>query len=303
MFDRPILVFDIETIPDVTTGRRLYGLHNLNDFDAMRAMQALRLQDNDNKIGTTFMKLPLHKIACISFLWIKLDEGKFTLKSLSLQNMDEKQMLQRFLLAFDKRPLVVSYNGKAFDMPVLMYRALHHGLCAPSAFADHKDGYLARYSKNHIDLIDVLSGVSYARQSLDVIAALCGYAGKQNMDGTQVIPLVESNEWQKLTTYCESDVLNTWFIFLHYQRLLGQLSHDDVHYIGCDTKTMLAALMDNEGRPRHAAFLQETQLAHDGDESNNNNNDGDSISTAPSHPSFDLGDSHSAHDMPMHGDD
>lgn len=257
MLTCPILVFDIETIPDVITGKRLYGLNDLDDFDAMRAMQLLRLQDSDNKIGTIFMKLPLHQIACISFLWVKLDEGKFLLNSFSLQNMSEKQILQRFLQAFDKQPLVISYNGKAFDMPVLMYRALHHSLSAPIAFGDRKDGYMTRYSKNHIDLIEALSGAGHIRQSLNVMSALCGFVGKQDIDGSQVLPMVEGNQWQKLTTYCESDVLNTWFIYLRHQQLLGQLSAEDVHHIEHDTKSMLATMRNDDGKLRHSAFLDD----------------------------------------------
>lgn len=53
----PILVFDIETIPDVATGKRLYPeLAGLSDNDAMTKLMALREQD----VGHPFMPLPLH---------------------------------------------------------------------------------------------------------------------------------------------------------------------------------------------------------------------------------------------------
>ena len=71
----PILVFDIETIPDVATGKRLYPeLAGLSDNDAMTKLMALREQD----VGHPFMPLPLHQIACLSVLWVA--GGKMTLK-------------------------------------------------------------------------------------------------------------------------------------------------------------------------------------------------------------------------------
>lgn len=252
----PILVFDIETIIDTQTGRQLFDLgDDLSDDEVIHAMQSMRLNDSDNHIGTTFMKLPLHKVACLSFLWIQLDTRKFVLNSFSLENMDEKEILTRFFRAFDKNPHLVSYNGKGFDMPVLMYRALHHSLSAPKAFGDHKDSYIARYSKTHTDLIDLLAPNYNNRQKLNLLAKLCNLAGKGDIDGSQVIPMVQNGDWQKLTTYCESDVINTWLLFLRYQLLVGKLSNDDVHAITTDTLAMLATLYNPDGSLRHQDFL------------------------------------------------
>lgn len=256
LFKSPLLVFDIETIPDTQTGKKLFDLDdNLSDDDTISAMQAIRLNDNDNTIGTTFMKLPLHKIACLSFLWVELDKKKFVLDSFSLENMTESQIISRFFKAFDKNPHLVSYNGKGFDMPVLMYRALHHSLSAPKAFGDHKDSYMARYAKTHTDLMDLLSPVYGNRQKLDTLSTLCGFAGKGDMDGSKVVALVQNEAWQTLTTYCESDVINTWLLFLRYQLLIGKLSTQDIHAISQDTKQMLATLTDSTGNLRHTSFL------------------------------------------------
>ena len=91
MISTPILVFDIETIPDIQTGKRLYPeLADLGDDDALTALIALRHAES----GTEFMRLPLHKIACLSFLWF--DGTTFHLKSLTLQTMSEKEILVNF---------------------------------------------------------------------------------------------------------------------------------------------------------------------------------------------------------------
>ena len=112
MISTPILVFDIETIPDIQTGKRLYPkLSDLGDDDALTALIALRYAES----GTEFMRLPLHKIACLSFLWF--DGTTLHLKSLTLQTMSEKEILVNFLRAFDKKPVLVSWNGLALVMP------------------------------------------------------------------------------------------------------------------------------------------------------------------------------------------
>ena len=110
----PILIFDIETIPDLDTGRLLYKIDELNDDDAMTALIALRHAE----AGNDFMRLPLHKVACLSFLWI--EDGNFILRSLSLDKMSESEILNTFLRAFTKKPTLISWNGAGFDLPVAM---------------------------------------------------------------------------------------------------------------------------------------------------------------------------------------
>lgn len=250
----PILVFDIETIPDIDTGRRLYPtLQSLNDDDALTALIALR----EAEAGNSFMRQPLHKIACLSFLWV--DNHTSHLKSLSLNEQSEADILSTFFRAFYKSPmpLLVSWNGSGFDLPVMMYRALHHQLSAPKLFGNqNKYGYMNRYSDAHTDMMDKLAlHNGYNRQKLDTVAAVCGIAGKGDMDGSQVVPMVQQGQWDKLCRYCESDVLNTWFIYLRYQLLVGKLSqaqHDSL----CDsTKHYLQSLTDEQGMPYHAEFL------------------------------------------------
>ena len=262
----PILVFDIETVPDIATGRRLHpSLADLSDTDAEQAMVALRLQESDSQ----FMRLPLHKIACLSFLWIDPNKGgleKFSLKSLSLQDKSEADILSTFFRAFDKQPNLVSWNGSGFDLPVILYRAMHHKLTAPALLDETGNGrkynnYLNRYHERHLDLMDKLTlFTGFTRQPLDLVATLCGYAGKQDgegakMDGSQVADLVRAGDWQTLTTYCEGDVLNTWLVYLRWQRLTGAMSPETCDAFESDTLSYLKTIQNSDGQPRHQAFL------------------------------------------------
>lgn len=252
----PILVFDIETVPDLETGKRLYpSISELDDDDALTALIAMRQAE----AGNDFMRLPLHKIACLSFLWV--EHGQFTLKSLSLNEMSEKQILTTFFRAFAKKPILVSWNGSGFDIPVLLYRALHHKISAPALFnAAHKPDYLYRYGEMHIDLMDKMSlHNGYNKQKLDTIAALCGFAGKGEMDGSQVVPMVQAGEWEKLTTYCESDVLNTWLIYLRWLILMGKADIEGCEMLSRHTQDFVASLVNQDGTLRHERFLEAWQ--------------------------------------------
>lgn len=269
----PILVFDIETVPDVKTGKRLYpNLQSLSDDDAQAAMIAMR----EAEAGNAFMRQPLHKIVCLSFLWVDGENGRYYLRSLSLDQHSEKEILATFLRAFDKNPLptLVSYNGAGFDLQVILYRMLHHGLSAPRLFgAQNKYGYTYRYSDMHIDLIDKLALYNnYNRQKLDTVAALCGFAGKGDMDGSMVVPIVQQGRWDELRHYCESDVINTWFIFLRYRLLVGQFTDDQYRAAVADIQAYLGTLVDDNGEPRFGVFLENADASDANDNADDNKN-------------------------------
>ena len=98
-------------------------------------------------------------------------------------------------------------------------------------------------------------------QKLDVVASLCGFAGKQALDGYDVVPMVQAEAWDKLTTYCESDVLNTWLIFLRYQRLTGQFSAQQSEQWESTTRDYLQSFTNQDNSLRHDKFLQAWQPA------------------------------------------
>lgn len=255
----PILVFDIETIPDITAGKRLYPeLAELDDNEAMTKLIELR----QNEVGNPFLPLPLHKIACLSVLWVA--GGKMTLKTLSLNEHSESEMLQTFFNAIEKSPILVSWNGKSFDIPVMVYRALQYGLTAPKLFSDTGElkynNYINRYHDRHTDLMVKLA-MSGTAQKLDIVATMCGFAGKGDIDGYDVVPMVQAGEWDKLTTYCESDVLNTWLIFLRYSALSGKMTAAQAVAWEQHSKDYLQTLKNSDDTIRHHVFLTAWQGA------------------------------------------
>lgn len=223
MVNFPVLVFDIETITDIASGQRLYGL-DLDQDNAEQALHKIRRQET----GTDFPRLPLHEIVCISGIWI--DEDRFQLFSWSQQEFTEKQMLEKFVNIFQKKmPVLVSWNGAQFDLPVIMYRCLYYGLSAANLFEQgdvdsHKryNNYQNRYHFRHTDLMDVLASFNLRNmQKLDDVAQILGYPGKRGVSGYHVSDYVKQQKWQALKEYCEGDVLNTWLIYLRWLLLRG----------------------------------------------------------------------------------
>ncbi len=248
----PVLVFDIETMTDLKSGAHLYDL-NLEPSDLEQALAKLRRQES----GNDFQRLPLHEIVCISGLWID-ENGTMKLFSFSQENFSEAEILSKFLSIFDKRhPTLVSWNGAQFDLPVILYRTMYHGLSAPSLFDQGEidtqkryNNYQNRYHHRHIDLMDVMSMFNLRNfQKLDDIAHMLGYPGKRGESGYFVPEYVKTQQWLKLTSYCEGDVLNTWLIYLRWLLLKGQLLNHDhrlwiqatIHYL--------------QGKPEQQDFL------------------------------------------------
>lgn len=254
MANAPLLVFDIETIPDLSTGKRLYPeIAQLSDNDAMTALVAMR----EAEVGNPFMVQPLHEVACFSYLW--MDGTTTLLGSFSQETMSESQILARVLNAFAKKPVIISWNGAGFDLPVLLYRMAHHQLNARAithAGFKEKD-YLNRYSSMHIDLMDKFSfGAWGNKQKLDVIASLCGFAGKGEIDGRAVLPMVQTGQWRDLEIYCESDVLNTYLVYLRYQLLIGMIDHQEHDRLYQALLTYLKTLVNSDGQLRHGRFFE-----------------------------------------------
>ena len=248
-------VFDIETIPDTEGGRRLYGLDGLDDKDTANAMFNLRRQETG---GSDFLRHHVQRVVCISAVLRTRDSLKVW--SLGDENSDEKDLITRFFNGIERyMPTLVSWNGGGFDLPVLHYRALRHGVSAPRYWdmgEDDRDfkfnNYISRYHLRHIDLMDILSSYQpRATQPLDQIASLLGFPGKMGMSGAKVWDAYLDGDIAGIRNYCETDVLNTWLVYLRFQLLRGHLdatTHDA-------ELELTRQLLRREAKPHLAEFL------------------------------------------------
>jgi predicted PolB exonuclease-like 3'-5' exonuclease len=254
-----VLVFDIETVPDVALGRRLYGLEGLADEQVAKAMFALRRQGS----GGDFLPHEQQRVVAISCA-LRSGDG-FRLWSLGETTASEAELVQRFYDGVEKySPDLVSWNGSGFDLPVLTYRALLAGVTARRFWETGEDdtsfrynNYLSRYHWRHTDLMDVLSGFqNRARVSLANMACLLGLPGKLGFDGSQVWQAWLAGDITGIRRYCETDVLNTWLIYLRFAQLRGALTpaaHAD------ELARLRAYLAEHADQPHLRQFLDAWQ--------------------------------------------
>jgi predicted PolB exonuclease-like 3'-5' exonuclease len=208
----PILVFDIETIPDVAGIRRTCDLPaELNDAGVLEWFAQKRRAASGNDFAPHYLQQVV-AIACA--LRTATD-----LKVWSIGEVGdpEPELIRRFFDGLEKfTPQLVSWNGGGFDLPVLNHRALIHGVAAEKYWdwgdqdRDFKfNSYLGRYHTRHLDLMDVLAMYQpRANAPLDAVARMCGFPG----------------EIADVRNYCETDVLNTYLVYQRFRLMRGELA-------------------------------------------------------------------------------
>lgn len=221
----PVLVFDIETIPDIAGLRRL---HDLPDTLADAEVAEFAFQKQRAKNGSDFLPLHLQRVVVISCA-MRSDEG-FRVWSLAEPKSGEGEIIQRFFEGIAKyTPNLVSWNGGGFDLPVLHYRGLIHGVTAARYWdmgEDDRDfkwnNYISRYHTRHLDLMDLLAMYQpRANAPLDQLVKLMGLPGKLGMDGGAVWGAWLDGKIDAIRDYCETDVVNTYLVYLRFQKMRG----------------------------------------------------------------------------------
>jgi len=249
------LVFDIETIPDVAFGRRLYNLDGLPDEQVAKAMFALRRQGT----GNDFLPHEQQRVVAISCALRSRDGLK--LWSLGDVNSSEAQLLERFFDGIEKfSPDLISWNGSGFDLPVLSLRALAAGVQAPRYWetgdgdtAFRYNNYLSRFHWRHTDLMDVLSGFQgRGRVSLQNAAYLLGLPGKLGFSGDQVWDAWLAGNLVGIRQYCETDVLNTYLIYMRFEMMRGRITRERY----AEELERVKALLRAGKEPHFAEFLR-----------------------------------------------
>jgi 3'-5' exonuclease len=251
------LVFDIETIPDVALGRRIHNLGDLPDEQVAKAMFALRRQST----GSEFLPNEQQRIVAISCVLRSRDGLKVW--SLGDLNSTEAELVERFFDGIERfSPDLVSWNGSGFDLPVLTLRALAAGVQAPrywetgdSDTAFRYNNYLSRFHWRHTDLMDVLSAYQgRGRVSLQNAAMLLGLPGKLGFSGDQVWDAWLAGNLIGIRQYCETDVLNTYLIYLRFEMMRGRFTRERYAEELERVKALLRAGSGKE--PHFAEFLR-----------------------------------------------
>jgi predicted PolB exonuclease-like 3'-5' exonuclease len=252
----PILAFDIETIPDCAGIRRLY---DLPDSVPDQEVAEVAFQKRRTQSGNDFLPPHLQRVVVISCA-LRNDDG-LRIFSVGEPECAEPVALQRFFEGINKFvPQMVSWNGRGFDIPVLVSRGLIHGVSAACFWdtgSDNKDfkwsNYINRFHDRHVDLMDVLALYGGRGAPLHEVARLAGFPGKLGMDGggAGVWESHRAGELAKIRDYCEADVANTYLLFLRFQQM--RCAYTPERY--AEECAMLRGLLEKRAEPHWQEFL------------------------------------------------
>jgi predicted PolB exonuclease-like 3'-5' exonuclease len=228
----PVLVFDIESIPDVA------GLRALGDYPAEftdEQVYTAWVEARKAEGKSDFAPLYLQRILVLSVVF-RSAEGLKVHSFVDRDGRSEGKIIQDFFRRIEKyEPQLVSWNGGGFDLPVLHYRGLRHGVEA-SKYWDMGDdnreykwnNYISRYHMRHLDLMDLLAMYTPKNNApLDALAKLCGFPGKLGVDGSQVYSLYQQGKLEDIRRYCETDVMNTYLMYCRFQKMRGGFMPDE----------------------------------------------------------------------------
>ena len=210
-----VIVWDLETIPD------LRGFAAANDLDG-KSDDEIR-----EAMGDKFPKHIYHSIACIGALIAHRNNDHWVVDALGAPHVGErteKELIASFVDRIEElRPQLVTFNGNSFDLPVLRYRAMTHSI---AALGLSSRPYFNRYTDDAVDLCDVLS--SFSSQSKATLHELCrvmGLPGKPDaIDGSDVYKYFREGRIREIANYCETDIVNTYRLWLRHELFRGRLS-------------------------------------------------------------------------------
>jgi predicted PolB exonuclease-like 3'-5' exonuclease len=213
-----VIVWDIETVPDLKGYAAAKDLADKSDAEVQEAM------------GDKFPKHIYHSIVCIGALVAHSEQGAWAVDALGAPHVgerSEKELIATFAQRIaELSPQLVTFNGNSFDLPVLRYRAMINGVSAPGLSARP---YFNRYSEDALDLCDALSSFSaQGKASLHELSRVLGLPGKpDDIDGSEVHRYFREGRVKEIADYCETDIVNTYRVWLRYELFRGRLTESD----------------------------------------------------------------------------
>ena len=223
------LVFDIESVADASLVAQLrYPSESIEPQEAVRRYRDELMEKYESDFIPYTFQIPISvAVAKVS--------GRFELVDLVVLDSPEFRphvIAENFWRGWEsyRRPTLVSFNGRGFDIPLLELAAFRYGLQVPGWFDLKSKTYdqpRNRYNTQaHIDLCDLLTNFGATRFTggLNLAANLLGKPGKMDVQGDMVQDMYEAGRLAEINDYCRCDVLDTYFVFLRSRVLSGELT-------------------------------------------------------------------------------
>lgn len=131
----------------------------------------------------------------------------------------EGLLLENFWGEIEGAERIVTYNGRAFDIPVLRLRSMLHDLEIPQSIANFRP---SRGDDFHLDLMDFLSlQNSEHRYTLEFVCRKFGIGpGKQGMDGSKVGSAFLEGQFFEIAEYNARDTIMTAELYLRLEKYI-----------------------------------------------------------------------------------
>ncbi len=228
-----VWAFDAEWVPDPRTGRVVYGLPAQMADDAVQE-EMWRRGGGEEANPRPYLKTVLCRLVSIAAVIRSTVETEPPLQLYSLPRagavggeLGEADIIRRFLEGVGRyHPQLVGFNSRNADFPILLQRALVHGIRAPE-FARRPDkpwegvDYFA-HGEWHIDLMEILGARSRdSRPSLHEIATATHIPGKFSTGGGDVPDLWRAGQIEEIVRYNEFDALTTYLVWLRLAHFGG----------------------------------------------------------------------------------
>jgi len=219
MPEQSVIVWDLETIPDLAAAARMLNMTGSVETEVREAL------------GPGFPKQPLHKIVCIGALVASRQPEGWRLDALGAPHIGERteaELITSFVERIGQlRPQLITFNGHSFDLPVLRYRAMVNRVAAGGLQVRQ---YFHRYTEDALDLCDVLgSYVPGGKVKLHEVSKILGLKGKpEGVDGSNVEEMVCAGQIEEVARYCESDVLNTYRVWLLHELFRASITEQEL---------------------------------------------------------------------------
>ena len=238
------LVFDVESVADGQLVSRIrYPQEKLQPAQAIRRYRDELME----KHASDFVPYSFQYPVSIVVAKVARDFQLLDLIALDEPNFRPHVMTENFWRGWEayKRPTLISFNGRAFDLPLLELAAFRYGIRLPGWMESKGPNYQQprnRYNnESHLDLYDVLTNYGATRLTggLNLAANLLGKPGKMDVQGYMVQDLFDQGKIAEINDYCRCDVLDTYFVFLRTMVLLGTLTLDREQELVAETKNWL----------------------------------------------------------------
>jgi hypothetical protein len=249
------LIFDVESVADGTLVANIrYPGEGLDAQAATRRYRDALMEQNGRDFIPYTFQIP------VSIVVAKVSDDFRLLDVVALDAPEFRShvMTDLFWRGWEayRRPALVSFNGRGFDLPLLELAAFRYGLNLGGWINMKGPNYTQpRYRYNtesHLDLCELLTnfGASRLTGGLNLIATILGKPGKMEVQGDMVQDLFEAGKLAEINDYCCCDVLDTYFVFLRFAVMSGWLELAQEQAILAESKEWLVGQAESSAAYR-----------------------------------------------------